>query len=230
MRYFLFLFISILPINLCAREVKVYAPLIKTRVFTTDDQTYDEVLQQIKRDRSTFKLEQVSLDSIRAYFLHTFEYKIFPYWVGTPWDYNGYTNRPGKDKLIACGYFVSTPLKHIGFNWNRFKLAQMYSKDIVETICSDLVVYDEVDSMISKLEKRDDHLYIVGLDNHVGILLKSRGKIWFVHSNYIQSEGPVKEMAKFSEVLSYSSHYWLGTFSTDENMQKWLDGTEFPTE
>ena len=28
---------------------------------------------------------------------------IFPYWLGTEWDFNGYTERPRK--VVVCGYF-----------------------------------------------------------------------------------------------------------------------------
>ena len=48
---------------------------------------------------------------------------IFPAWMGTNWDFNGTSNVP-KQGEIACGYFVSTTLKHVGFNLNRYKLAQ----------------------------------------------------------------------------------------------------------
>jgi hypothetical protein len=39
---------------------------------------------------------------------------IYPYWYGTGWNYNGTTEIP-KVGETACGYFVSTTLKHIGF-------------------------------------------------------------------------------------------------------------------
>lgn len=210
--------------------LKETTQLISQRKFSPPTPSYDQLLQNIGKDRKSLKSNNMSLDSCRQYFLYQFEHEIFPHWVGTTWDYNGYTNRPGEGKLIACGYFVSTPLKHMGFNWNRFKLAQMYSKAIVDTLCNDMTSYTDLELMIEDLKTRKNHLYIVGLDNHVGMLLKSNGNMWFVHSNYIGIEGPVKEYALESEALSYSSNYWLGTFTSDENMQKWLDGTEFPTE
>ena len=211
-----------------AQPYKSKLSLIRQRNFTPPTENYDELIRRINKDRRSLKSTDQSLDSCRRYFLHNFEYEIFPHWVRTTWDYNGYTNRPGKDKLIACGYFVSTPLKHMGFNWNRFKLAQMYSKDIVDTLCADMKKYEFKENLIADLKKKEDHLYIVGLDSHVGMLLKSRGLIWFVHSNYIGLEGPVKEYALQSEAFN-SSAYWVGTFTSDENMQKWLDGTLFPT-
>jgi len=126
-------------------------------------ESYQEVIQRIKKEKELLKRKSIPLDSCRTYFLEQFEHHIYPHWVGTVWDYNGYSNTPGEDKIIACGYFVSTPLKHMGFNWNRYKLAQMYSKDIVDTICGDMTKYTDKYKMINEIKKREDNLYIVGL-------------------------------------------------------------------
>lgn len=232
MKYILFLFIASISFGANAELVspKGFLPRIKVRTFPPKIGSYETVKSVIARDRRSLKNNNVSLDSTRKYFLHMFENEVFPHWVGTVWDYNGYTNVPGKDKLIACGYFVSTPLKHMGFNWNRFKLAQMYSKKIVETICTDMTKYTDRSTMIKQIKEKEDHLYVVGLDSHVGMMLKSHGQVYFVHSNYIGLEGPVKEIASSSEALSHSASFYLGTFSSDVNMKKWLDGTLFPTE
>lgn len=185
-------------------------------------QTYDQMLAQIKKDRYHLLIQSVSKDSCRSYLLDCFENKVFPYWVGTQWDYNGYTNRPGKDKLIACGYFVSTTLKHIGFNWNRFDLAKMYSLKIVENTCSDIKKYTDKQELIKYILSQPNNLYIVGLDSHVGFLLKSHDIVWFVHSNYYGAGGPEKELASVSQALDDSQSYHVGTFFNDTNIDKWL--------
>ncbi|MFT7592013.1 MAG: hypothetical protein ACI9UJ_001942, partial [bacterium] len=62
---------------------------------------------------------------------------VFHFWYGTSWDFNGYTKTPNKG-TVACGYFVSTTLKHIGFNVNRYKLAQQNPRNEALTIaCGD---------------------------------------------------------------------------------------------
>ena len=118
----------------------------------------------------------------------------------------------------------------MGFNWNRFKLAQMYSKKIAETLCTDVTKYTSQAAMLAEIDKRENHLYIVGLDSHVGMILKSDSGLWFVHSNYYGNQGPVKEIASKSQALDDSGSYYLGTFSTDENMKNWLSGKLYPTE
>jgi len=199
------------------------------RHFPPTEATYQEVISKIKVDRRNLLKNKVSIDSCKAYFLDAFEYDVFPHWVGTTWDYNGYTNVPGEGKLVACGYFVSTPLKHMGFNWNRFKLAQMYSKKIAETLCTDVTKYTSKTEMISKINQNSNHLYIVGLDSHVGMILKSDSGTWFVHSNYYGNKGPDKEIAMRSQALEDSGTYYLGTFTSSENISKWLLGTLYPT-
>lgn len=191
--------------------------------------SYSTVIQNIKNDRRKMKSENISIDSCRGYILDKFENEVFPHWVGTTWDYNGYTNVPGKGKLIACGYFVSTPLKHMGFNWNRYELAKMYSKDIVETVCADTSFYSDKSKMIQEIKSKPDNLYIVGLDSHVGMILKTEDRVWFVHSNYYDIKGPDKEIASMSQALADSENYWVGTFLDDRNVKRWLSAELIPT-
>lgn len=167
----------------------------------------------------------IPYDSCRTYFLDRFEKVIFPYWEGTRWDYNGYTNTPGQDKVIACGYFVSTTLKHMGFNWNRYDLAKLYSHDMVEQTCSGVRAYSDLTTLLATLEKQGDNLYMVGLDNHVGLLLKRQSHSWFIHSNYINSMGPIMEKASDSRAFASNSNYKIGFLLSDAMLEKWLKGT-----
>ena len=121
------LFASVFTIATINADIKS----VQETIHTNQILTYDQQLKQIEKDRLNFKSHPVSNDSCKSYLINCFDQKIFPYWIGTKWDYNGYTNRPGNDKIIACGYFVSTTLKHMGFKWNRFDLAKMYSSNIV---------------------------------------------------------------------------------------------------
>lgn len=194
---------------------------------TATTESYEQVLARIKKDKQSLKTHKIDTDSCRLYLLDQFENYVFPHWIGTKWDYNGYTNRPGKDAVIACGYFVSTTLKHIGFNWNRYDLAKMYSFDIVTQTCSDIQKLTTKTDLITSVLALPDNLYIVGLDSHVGFILKRGDLVWFIHSNYYGSVGPEKELASVSPALDSSLNYYIGTFLNAENIAKWLNGTGY---
>ena len=87
---------------------------------------------------------------------------------------------------IACGYFVSTTLRRIGFNLRRYKLAQQYSSGIVKSLCNQIkyVRNNDAEKLFRYIRSQPNQLYIVGLDNHVGIISKESGGIYFVHSSW----------------------------------------------
>ncbi len=147
---------------------------------------------------------------------------VFPSWYGTTWDFNGYTDKPG-DGLIACGYFVSTPLKHMGFNLNRFKVAQQYSHSIVNTLCSDIHDIQGYDKVLERLKVSKIGLYIVGLDNHVGFISIEQGGLYFIHSSYVEPGCVLREKIESSAVFQYSKRFVIGNFSGNGAiLRKWL--------
>ncbi len=90
---------------------------------------YNLLLESIQTKRldlrNTYLASEIEeKDSIlkltKNYLEETLVEDIFNYWYGTPWDFNGTTNIPNQGS-IACGYFVTTTLKHLGFNIPRFK-------------------------------------------------------------------------------------------------------------
>lgn len=188
------------------------------------NKTYQQELLDIKKAKIQLNTDSINTDSISSYLTNKLYYTLFPYWEGTTWDYNGYTNTPKKGE-IACGYFISTTLKHLGFNWNRFKLAQMYSSAIIKNTCSEIKTYTRIDELISHMNKQPTGIYMVGLSNHVGFIIKTKNHLRFVHSNYINNEGPVSERLLNSEALSNSNVYWIGRFTNQQNIKKWLNNT-----
>jgi hypothetical protein len=90
--------------------------------------------------------------------------------------------------------------------------------------------YTDRPKLINELKGRQNNLYIVGLDSHVGMLLKTDTQLWFVHSNYYGLSGPEKEVASMSRAFSDSESWYVGTLLSDVNIDKWLNGTLFPTQ
>ncbi len=119
---------------------------------------------------ATAEAQQKVLKTAGIYLHKVLTEKIYPCWYGTEWDFNGITETPNEGK-IACGYFVSTTLKHVGVKVNRYKLAQKYSHAIVKTICTDVQVLSSFETLMKTLHDGPDDVYVVGLDNHVGMIM-----------------------------------------------------------
>lgn len=182
---------------------------------------YNKQLQLVKANKS--KIEDV--DSLGSYLHKQLSIEVFPAWYGTKWDYNGYTNTP-RNGIIACGYFVSTTLKHVGFNLNRFDLAKMYSSSIVKSLCGSPTTFTDIDNMFAYLLENEDDIYVVGLSSHVGFIEKKGDKIYFIHSNYIGPVAVEKEIAKNSDALNSSEIFVLGNITGNSQLiKKWKNNT-----
>lgn len=164
------------------------------------------------------------LDSASRYLQMALVSNIFPYWYGTDWDFNGISDKPQRGQ-IACGYFVSTTLKHCGIELNRYKVAQQYSHSIVNTLCSDVKKYTALNTVLKYIESQPDNVYIVGLDNHVGFISKQGKSITFVHSSFVGPSCVESENADDSAVLASSGLYVLGNATGNRNLLlRWLQG------
>lgn len=201
-------------------------------VYSQKTKTYDQLLAEISLHKNKLEAsytggdkikQQKSVSASKKYIYTQLIDNVFPEWYGTEWDYNGYSNQPKKGQ-IACGYFVSTTLKHIGLNLNRFKLAQQYSHSIVNTLCSRVqLIQNDTAKLFSYINSQPNQLYIVGLDNHVGFISKEQNGIYFIHSSYLYPVTVVKEDAVKSEALLSSNLFVLGHFSeNDEIIKSWL--------
>lgn len=156
--------------------------------------------------------------------------KVLPFWYGTPWDFEGHTNEPGNG-TIACGYLISTTLKHLGLNINRYRLAQQSAYNEIRT----LTLGEEPEYFFSSFEQLMEAnlpagVYVVGLDSHVGYLLSRDEMLFFIHSNPFGDSGGVEaEWASASEMLAYSNSYCLSGLSNNKAfLRKWLSKENVP--
>ena len=192
------------------------ATYIRARLKKTYDSTTDNSIRQAVLIKAEKELTNVLTSSI------------IPFWYGTPWDFNGYTDVPGRGD-IACGYFVSTTLLHSGFNLNRYTLAQQSGFSEAKSLCIEdsLITLENVEAadIYKILQDRghQDGLYFVGLDFHVGYLLMEEGNLFFLHSNYVARQGvtiePVEESLAF-----HSSVFIIVPISSNKSLiKKWLN-------
>ena len=165
------------------------------------------------------------LDSVSIVFSSTLLNNIIPHWYGTSWDFNGYTNVPNQGE-IACGYFVSTTLKHMGLNINRYDLAKQNPLNEAKSVAIDTNCIVSVESENIKMtffESFKSGLYFVGLDGHVGYLYVNNEKAFFLHSNYLENRVMLETIQNSEAFISYS--YSISKITGNKIlMLKWLLG------
>ena len=150
---------------------------------------------------------------------------IISHWYTTKWSFEGHTETP-KQGTIACGYFVSTTLRDVGFNLNRYKLAQKSPEEEAKVIACGTSI--EKRENISKQElkkyflKQKDGIYFIGLDFHVGYIYKNNQEVYFVHSNYIENKGVMKETIENSKAIVSSKYFIVSITHNDNLIKKWL--------
>jgi hypothetical protein len=149
---------------------------------------------------------------LRNYWVEIFSDSFYNYWAKTKWDFNGTSQVPGEGN-IACGYFVTTLLKDMGLPVNRVKLAVCPSLQMMKTVAPSQPVlnYSSMswEAFDQKIRERGKGIYIIGLDFHTGFVINDGNKNWFLHSNYIQRKGVMKELMISSQALRASKTRWL---------------------
>ncbi|MDB4285790.1 hypothetical protein N9933_00650 [bacterium] len=209
--------------------------LISQALFTKDTlPPYSEIKSEIRTQQSALKNEFQSATSDSAqvailtktqkYLLTQLTDQVFPKWYGTDWDFNGISETPGEG-AIACGYFVSTTLRDIGFNLNRYRVAQQDATTIIKVLCDPPKTFNDLQKVINHIWESPEALYIVGLDQHVGFLYRGEKEVFFIHSSYADPVAVVREKATESAVLNYSRIYVVGKLTGSDTVAKrWLKG------
>ena len=152
-------------------------------------------------------------------------------WMGTPWDFHGTAEEPGR-KPVACGYFVATVLRDAGFRLDRFELAQQPSQLILRTFLprSAMTLRAGVpyEKFTAELKRLPPGIRIVGLDTHVGFLVCRGEEFRFVHSSGSEPWCVVDEGEDRAEVLRKSSYRVHGCLTSDRDVVRgWLSGRAF---
>lgn len=178
--------------------------------------------------KSQIRLDRITEDSLSRLFANLLTEKIIPHWLGTPWSFEGHTSVPRSGE-IACGYFVSTTLKDMGFNLDRYKFAQQLPIHEAKTLAQGKPLLEinsnSKDERITILkDKLKEGIYFLGFDqNHVGYIQKKNSDLFVIHSNYIGGEGVVIERIEDSQVFSYYSRIYIADISRNRALlTKWV--------
>ncbi|WP_196889922.1 hypothetical protein [Aureivirga sp. CE67] len=195
------------------------------------NKSYKTVKIEIRKERTSLKNQ--NLDSISNQFQKVLLNRIFPFWEGTPWSFEGHTSVPNEGE-IACGYFVSTTLRDLGLNLNRYKLAQLSPENESKNLAIETKVIEiEADDTQSKIDKIQKALpvgiHFIGFDTgHVGFILKeNESQLFLIHSNYLDGNGVGIENVWDSEVFdAFSKFYFVELSSNEKLLQYWVEGKE----
>ncbi|CAN5420405.1 hypothetical protein BH10BAC1_BH10BAC1_15170 [soil metagenome] len=198
----------------------------------TQTTSYDELKASIISTREKINAQYVvadsaGKDSLIKYsqeFLRNITQEVFTYWYTTPWDFNGMTQVPKTGK-IACGYFVTTVIRDVGFNIPRITWSQLASETMIKKLNPSVKKYSNksIDVVIDYFKNRPDGIYVVGLDTHVGFVSKEGKQIKFIHSNYYKPEiGVMSENLKGDNPINDASYRVIGQIYHYEMAKKWI--------
>jgi hypothetical protein len=196
---------------------------------------YKEFLNEVDSSRKVLKgslsravdsMKPVVLRKAGSYLVQLLANEFFQYWQGTPWDFNGSSEEPGKG-TIACGYFVTTLLRDAGYPLNRVRLAICPSMTMMKALTSAKDVKNlsamSYSEFCSNIKKAGENIYIAGLDYHTGFIVNDGTDQWFLHSNYINKKGVVKERLETSAALRSSETRYITCLSRNEKfLSSWL--------
>lgn len=211
---------------------------VRTYSFTvpTISRYYNQMLVDISQHRkylsdsykfatNSFEKEQILKDA-QDFFVTSLTENILPKWYGTPWNFYGHCDAPHQG-TIACGYLVSTALKHLGVNVDRFGLAQQWPQNIVESLVSshNTLLLGGKQQVLNQVQNLGYGVYIVGLSHHVGFIKYDQTGMQFIHSNWAGSKTVTSEDPEYSVAFADTPYYYLGKISSEEFMLKWLNYT-----
>ncbi|NDW09187.1 hypothetical protein [Dysgonomonas sp. 520] len=215
-KHFLFSFLFILISILCSAQT--YAELKESIV---DRKTE---LKKAFNDNKGNSEKQDSIIKVAEQYLLCISDSYFKAWYQTPWNFNGTTQIPKKG-TIACGYFITTTLRDMGFNIPRVKWAQQTSEYMIKKMTSDIKRFHKrpMSEVVDYIKARGEGLYVVGLDCHVGYIYYWNNKMNFVHSNYYQPQiGVMSEPLVGRNPLNDSKYKVIGRIFDKKMIQNWF--------
>lgn len=192
---------------------------MKSSDMIEDSISYIQFLSNVQEQKAKFS----NTNEAKKLLFEIYNTSIPKYWIGTKWDFNGTTRKPNKG-TIACGYFVTNILADLGFKIERVKLAQDVSSKMINVLCVNVKRFGDFNKLKEYIKNQPNYsVFIIGLDYHTGYVLKADDKIYFLHSNYIDKEGVVKEEIDNSRALRSSKSYMIGYLSeNNELISNWM--------
>jgi hypothetical protein len=188
---------------------------------------YPAVLSRLQAERAALLGRQASREEARAHLMRSIEAELLPRWVGTDWEFYGTTDTP-QSGAIACGHFVGTVLRDAGFQLDRLAVGRLPSELIVDLFAEPSHKRrfrgQTSEEVAAQLRELPEGLYVVGLDFHVGLLVRAGEGLAFCNAS--PYAGVICEDP--AESPDFVSKYRVvGPLLTDAAVDRWMAGERF---
>lgn len=177
----------------------------------------------------------------RAALLQAIRDRLAPAWFGMRWGMgrDSTATRPfAPGHTISCSYFVGAVLAGAGFRLrDRFALGQAAAKDIQRSLVGGTGPVHRFLSippaeLAARISRLGDGVYLIGLANHVGLVVVRGVDVEFVHASYLGDAVVLAEPLATSPAIAASQPkgYFVSPLVTaaggvdDWLIERWLTG------
>lgn len=176
----------------------------------------------------------------RAAFNNSVVRDIVPAWLGMSWGLgpNSTANRPHAPGMtVACGYFVSAVLENAGLRvQTRFSYAQAAALQVQRTLApaeGEVQRFFSVpgETLAAGIKKLGAGLYIIGLSNHIGLVVVDAVGVHLVHASYTDDRVVISEPLATAQAIANSrpKGYFVSPVMHDDRLADlWLRGVPVP--
>jgi len=149
------------------------------------------------------------------------------HWIGSSWGRGlPQSGTPGEGK-INCGTFVGTLLRDVGFQVDVKKLQRLPSQGIIRSFVHGAritkLVGVPMPTFLAAVKDMGPGLFIIGLDQHVGLLLQTDTELRYFHSS-IETGKVAHENAADAWTITSSRYRVVGKILSNKNLRDWIRG------
>lgn len=189
--------------------------------------SYDQLKKEATAIKAKARKESDFTKQSEAFTQQLYQ-KLIPYWMGTPWSFDGHPELPGKQP-VACSYFVSTTLRDVGVPINRYKMAQMGPMEEAQLLSGGqpvitLTFTAKEDGITQLQSKIPEGIHFIGFGTiHVGFLYRKGDQMAFIHSYYKNNVGVVFDPIENSPLWNVCTTFYVYPLSGNPDFIKlWL--------
>jgi len=194
--------------------------------------SYDDLKQQLARDRRALRLRQSAgrrgdLASLERTLLLRID-RFFSAWLGSRWGLGlPQSTRPRQGK-INCGLFVAVILRDAGFNLPIWKFNRQDTYHAIRSLAPRRSIRyfhkAPMAGFLAAVRRMGPGLFVIGLDFHIGFLRQDERGLRFIHASYVTHTVVDEPAAQAVPILSNKRRMMVGKILQPEMLRAWLSG------